>query len=537
MRDQCGMFELRDNWKEAVLENNSQDEESMEHGGSNKVLLLRSRAQRLSHSERQSHIVYRQKELIDLGECLNLLVMHPHKRVRASWSLLGIWLVLYDIITVPLLVFEIPPIPVPLMMGMTCYWTLDIYVNFFTGFETNGQIEMRPRKIAQNYTKSWLFLDIVTVLPEWFVIFYDIANPSAVASLGDTFRLTRIFRCARLLRVLKMRHFIEKLQDRLNSEYSRAFFGILKQMVYIVIGDHFLACAWYGLGRWDKRGWVHQDGLLSMSLGYRYLTSLHWSLSQLHGTMEVHPYTANERLFATIVLVFALLCASWIVSSVTNMMIQVQQVKEVSVRDKATLRRFLTEHNVSMALSMRVKNYADELLDRQRAKTREVNVLSQLPPVLRIDLELEIHSKTLQSHGLFHAYLKGYLQAMRSLCNSAIDTLVLFQGNQLFSEGQLGENMYFVIDGSMEYSWQGEEFLVANNEYVSEAVLWIEWVHCGEMLAGGMCNNVLAVKSEKFNEVASGHRRTRNFTAFYAEGFLDKLNQMQADEIHDLVKP
>merc|ERR1719313_3303854 len=103
-------------------------------------------------------------------------------------------------------------------------------------------------------------------------------------------------------------------------------------------------------------GWIEFHGFEDAPLGYQYLSSLHWTLTQFTPAgMEVYPHNSIERAFAVIVLLFALLFFSSFLSSITSCMTQLRQLNYATNHQFSLLRRFLKERNIAPELSIRIK--------------------------------------------------------------------------------------------------------------------------------------------------------------------------------------
>ena len=92
----------------------------------------------------------------------------PQSRVKMVWNLIMILLLMYTATYVPyktaflddtsqgLFVFDI---------FVDTLFFLDIFVNFFSGYEVGDHVETRKGKIAKKYLKSWFTLDLLACLP------------------------------------------------------------------------------------------------------------------------------------------------------------------------------------------------------------------------------------------------------------------------------------------------------------------------------------------------------------------------------------
>merc|ERR1719453_134911 len=92
-------------------------------------------------------------------------IAHPSSGSRLVWDLSGSVLIGYDIIMVPMQVFNLPENGFFIFMNWVTllFWSCDIVASFLVGYVHKGHTIMDPRKIARNYMKTWFILDCVIV--------------------------------------------------------------------------------------------------------------------------------------------------------------------------------------------------------------------------------------------------------------------------------------------------------------------------------------------------------------------------------------
>lgn len=85
--------------------------------------------------------------------------------------------------------------------------------------------------------------------------------------------------------------------------------------------------------------------------------------------------------------------------------------------------------------------------------------------------------------------------------------------------------MIFISDGKAIYVQEEcEPKLLTQSQWACEAVLWVPWVHRGEMLAKSDCN-VLAMAAHVFREVVLCHPAHLGLPRRYAVAFANKLTE------------
>merc|ERR1712070_253626 len=128
----------------------------------------------------------------------------------------------------------------------------------------------------------------------------------------------------------------------------------------LVILNHINACLWYAVGTKATAGWT--NAYEETSVAYKYLTSMHWAITQFQGTSEITPVMGGgrdtfERAYAVGTVVFALIILASFVSTLTNMILQLQQLREERTGMQRAVRSYLCDKNISLELSLRVRKY------------------------------------------------------------------------------------------------------------------------------------------------------------------------------------
>lgn len=491
-------------------------------------------------------------------------VMNPTSKRRLAWVFIGMFLMLYDLVVFPFSVFK--PKPTSLSTAMKwfsqVYWTLDIAISFLTGVSIGGEVHLDLVTIARYYAKSWLLFDILVTLPLWAVFLLDWDAGGGVRSL----RYVRMLRFLRLVRLAKLEHLLGEALSFVNSSHVILTFGIIRLMVYLMLLTHFNACMWFYIGNVD-RGWADPETghAAQRDLWYKYFCAMHWALVQFQGSSEVVPGTTlPERIYAAVFLLFALMILASFVSSLTNMMMQLQSLTDERNRQQRAVRSYLTAMKISVGLSMRVKKYVDWKLKTQDSQCRSDEVLSILHPQLVMELLCEIRGPEICGHKFLAGISRSHPRIFRRLCFEAMHVMWQAPHETIFSPADEAEHMYFVTQGSLTYSvvkigrqlptdgncmlpaidapvkdmyWldrpgpgqqQAVEMRSIDDElykgcHLCEAALWVEWDHCGE-LKTITDSQMLALAAAQFQQVISSFPQVHASAVYYARCFLAALN-------------
>lgn len=470
-------------------------------------------------------------------------LLHPSGFIKFTWDLCGVLVLLYDLITLPLAVFN-PPVTTlsnTMFWIILIYWTLDIPLTFVTGYyDSNGNLELHPGRVAMRYVKRTFALDVAIILNDWI--------PVTLSSSGlSAFRMLRILRMARFLRLLrirKLKDLIQSIEDHIESDYFQVILSICGDCMVIVTINHFIACMWFYISSKLKvpgyGSWVEVHNFDKEPWDYQYVTSLHWAITQFTpGSMTVQPQNIIERAYAIMVLLFALVAFSAFVSNLTQARLELQKITSKLGKEWYQLRKFIRQNNIPRELGVRVERYITRSVIPQlnRVETKDVVLLMRLSDPLRKALFTSVHSTTIICHPLFSWLNRCGKVGMQEVCYVLTQTS-LAEGDTLFRPGQLAHNMYFPLEGVIQYVpvyRNSDTRCLTPGTWCCEAVLWMRWVFRGKCDADKFAN-LLLLDSGKFREVIAKDSHCFLVARHYAVQFVEQLNaaSSQRMKIHDL---
>jgi len=461
------------------------------------------------------------------------------------WDVVGIMLICYDLIAIPLQAFPLSRTPLSITMDwMTLtFWTVDIALSFVTSFYEKGHPVLSLRRICWRYLTTWFVVDMCIVVPEWWVALTDADGGNNIAGLGRIFRAIRGFRVLRLLRLFKLQRIKDRFYDSIETEWAFIISTLVRLLVFILLLNHVVACAWYHIGTLGRRGglpnWIDYATLADEDLDYQYTTSLHWSLTQFTpASMDVSARNVPERVFSIIVLFFAMVVFSSVVASITSSMTSLRNIAGQRMQEFWRLRKYMRQQEISESLRTRILKFL-EFQCNQRDKlvqATSINILQLLSEPLQNALANEIHAKYLSTHPFFRYLEESMVVVMHWICKKAVHSQVVGHEDVLFHCGDEAKEMRFVMEGNLEYEIEQEVeedegdvvtlkslLPVDKTEWISEAVLWTLWRHLG-MLQAKQPSELLNLKPEKFAEVMRLHPRPWIFARDYARKYIEVLN-------------
>lgn len=478
----------------------------------------------------------------DAAAMFAFIKVDPSSTKRVCWDLAGLLLIAFDMISIPFsLSFEPDDHPFTDFMGWVTllFWTTDVFCSLLTGYYEDGKLVMARKKIVKHYLKGWFWIDMIVVVPDW--VMKLMGSMTSVAGLGRILRIFRIMRVLRMLRLLKLKKLLALVYDMIDSEYMWIIFSLIRLLTLLLVMNHIVACIWYGVGRLSRdsyeKNWLEDAGatpVYDKDLGWKYLTSLHWSITQFTpASMDVSATNNAERLFSIIILFWALVALSSVIGNVSSAMTALRTMSGDEMQKFWMLRRYLKQKGISKPLQDRVVKYLEYEVASKKDKVpvAKVALLVLISDNLRLELAKEINAPLLECHPFF-TYISEEIPAlMFKLCYTCLSTAAYAESDNVFSAGNEGVSMYFLRLGQFEYTLADGHKLdhpLGPKTWASEAVLWTTWRHRGTLTAN-VPGEGMIVNPDKFIEVFAMHPRPWHLGQHYGAHFVEYMN----DEYYD----
>eukprot|EP00927_Polykrikos_kofoidii_P010275 TRINITY_DN14348_c0_g2_i2.p1 TRINITY_DN14348_c0_g2~~TRINITY_DN14348_c0_g2_i2.p1 ORF type:complete len:873 (-),score=85.50 TRINITY_DN14348_c0_g2_i2:408-2807(-) len=455
-------------------------------------------------------------QLNSLGDML-CMILAPMIRTPGSmsemvWLSIGALAIIFDIMFLPLIVFDIPEYLGLQIISLTCsgYWALDLVLSFLLGYCDDEKVEMNPRRIAYRYAKTWLVPDAFLVSLDFGGYLFESVAVASARGTGSTLRLTRFIRLARFARVLRLRKFARLfglLCTLVRTDYVCLVAKLVRNISIIFLFTHYIGCAWYALGAHgaslgdDAPSWLRAHDLVGADFLRCYAVSLHWSLTQFTpSTQNVAPQSTLERLFASVVVLLALVSFSSFVSGVTNAVNELLCLNMQRVKDASALRGFIRQWDLSKELTQCLTRKHQEACANRQAEIRESDLSRILPlsSTLLTSLHVEMYAPLLNSHLVLHCLLSGRdgFALVQALCEEAMTEHAFKANEDIFCANGEARCTKFLVNGEASYTLtnasvrdRAKSTLLRGGRgessvgWVSEVALWCHWYHRGKLAA------------------------------------------------------
>jgi len=472
-------------------------------------------------------------------------IIPPGSTVRVIWDLVCAVMLVYDLLMIPIFVFgprQDAFMYVMEWLSMTI-WTGDMFMSCITGFVEKGIAVMDRKRILVNYLKTWFALDVITVCPDWVLVLSGNAA-GAGDNQGRLLRALRLVRAGRLLRLAKFQRVLAMVRDRIDSEMMFIAVNIAKLLLSLLMVNHILAAAWYGVGVLSMDlglpNWIEDGGFRGESLGYRYTTSLHWSLTQFTpASMEVQPCNFFERTFAITCLVLGLVIFSSFISSITSAVAQIKNLSDNKAQQFWLLRRYLRQNSIDRELFFRILRYADYACRERNVMVTESRlwVLQLLSEELRNEVQYQVSFACLRCLPLFEEMRCTATSAVHQLVSRTLQQRSLATKDVLFSAGSPAAFIYVIVCGELHYTCtdECEHVPVLKEDWLCEPAFWTPWMHVGSVQAKTE-TKIVSIEVASFMQVISHEKRANKLAASYCHFYLAWLNSLPLSHLTDLSK-
>lgn len=323
------------------------------------------------------------------------------------WSQVIILMFVYTAVFLPYRIAFIEDDPIALQIIdiiANIIFVVDIGVTFFTVAIHNGVLVEDVRQIALGYVKTWLILDIVSVIP------FDYLITSKNSRLNDFTKLIRIIKLLRILRLIKISDRLSK--NRVAKKLS-AFFSINRQFSdlftffhMIILLTHIVSCLWYflvtvtGMPTWVDKLRVKPNSSFDI-----YVASFYWAITTICtvGFGDIVPNNIIEKVFNIIWIGVGVAFYSYTIGTLSSLLNNLNRKKSVVSSRFAFLNEFAKEKKIEQALLEKITINLEFLEESNRYTDNNIsmNFLSDISIDLTYEIAKHVHKDLINKVVLF----------------------------------------------------------------------------------------------------------------------------------------
>ena len=352
---------------------------------------------------------------------------------------------------------------------VTLIFLLDIVFSIvFFNEQLGFRYSSDPEKLRY-YFRNWFLFDLIAIIP--FGVF--------VNSLWQMLRLTKLFR---VRRIVEEWHFN-------NLRYSTQINLILFCVTMLFIA-HWLSCGWLVIRGVDD----------SLSHGDNYINALYWSITTITtvGYGDITPETPAEKIYVMFTMLIGFGFYGFLIGNISNLLAQRNPAQEHYAENMEQLSMMIKYRGLPKELQSKIQEYYKYKLQRQMGYD-ESEFLNGLPKNLQRRVVLHMKKDLLESIPLFQHANEAFIEAIAL----NLKPLVLTPGDYVFRSGDIGRDMYFIIQGEVRAvsdDGQTTYATMTSGDFFGEIALFLHKPRTASVLAETYCD-IYSLSQSAFEEV------------------------------------
>jgi len=323
---------------------------------------------------------------------------------------------------------------------LTLIFAVDILVNFNLAFYKDEIVVFERTEIFTQYMSRMFWVDFVGVFPFETVALFMVGELGANSTKALLLSLLRLLRFVRL-------HRMKKLNDLLqyHPKVSLLWFTLIRNLGAVLTVTHIAACSMYFIARlesFDETTWLGPK-VVDSSGFERYVTALYFTIVQFMtvGYGDYVPISNAEKICATFFMMVNLVVASWIIGSITLLVVKGDE-RTGEYRDGLeTLDEFSRMHDFDQPFQEKLK--AQLRLDFNNREIADEQVLKNFPSALRRKILRRLYLEPLTKTKLMKGVRQQFVDAFLASC-----TVEIFSpGEEIIERGSITSDLLLLVGG------------------------------------------------------------------------------------------
>jgi voltage-gated potassium channel len=351
---------------------------------------------------------------------------------------------------------------------ITVVFTIDIFVNYSSPHtDVSQQYDIKEKRTQ--YLKTWFIIDLLAAIPFLFIF--------PVFAMG-------MFRLLKFIRVAQYMHQTRQRAIRYGDYLILGFF-----IFWLLLFAHWLACGWIYL----------RDFPVDLNNLTKYVTSLYWVIETLTtvGYGETTPLTNSQHIYAMIIMLTGIGVYGFIIGNVANLLSKRNPARNQFFNNLDQLKVFVNYRNIPLSLQKKIGDYYTYIWKKKLGFDESV-FLSGLPQGLQNEVSIHLKREILEKIPLFKGVSDDFLRDV----SLHMRPIICVPGECVFNEGDIGNEMYFVIRGKLEVVMNNEPLTVlTDGDFFGEISLFTEQKRRTATVISQSYSDLYRLDRELFEEV------------------------------------
>ncbi|CAF1382243.1 unnamed protein product [Adineta ricciae] len=468
------------------------------------------------------------------GHC----IIHPCSNFRFYWDLIMLILLITNVIVLPVAIAffseEINSLRWIIFNVISdAFFLFDIVVNFRTGVLRNDYIDeiiLEPRLIAMHYIKTWFMIDLLSSLPvDYLFLFLDSGDHTGGYTIARTgraikvLRLVKLLSLLRLLRLSRLVRYIHQWEEFLSI--ASMVMRILNLLALIILLAHWNGCLQFMVPMFQNFPsdcWVALNGLQNAPWTEQYTVALFKALSHMLciGYGRYPPQSYVDMWLTMLSMVIGAMCYAVTIGHVSALVQSFDTSRRLYNEKFKQVEEYMAWRKLPRQMRNRITDYYEH---RYQGKIfHEDTILTELSERLRLDV-INYNCRSLVSSVPF------FTNADPNFVSDVVTKLhfeVFQPGDQIISEGTIGDKMYFIQEGVVDIIKADGTVLttLSDGSYFGEICLLTRAKRVASVRCVTYCN-LYSLDSSQFELVLESYPLMRRTMESVAAERLNKLGK------------
>lgn len=328
------------------------------------------------------------------------------------------------------------------------YLLVDFILGAFVAFDSTEGIVIKTKVLKLLFTRKELITDTLIAFPSniLFQIYENIAgnNPE----VQSTVLILSHLRWLKCLGIFK----IDKIIKIANFVFDvNHIISIITSSLFYVLYFHVATCLWIYIGKIElalnSKNWINFYSSSDDDWTGIYVLSLYYNFATLFtvGYGDVRSVTITEFEFTCCLLVISYLVFTIIFSSVSSYFNKYEVNHQMLEKKKYILSEIAEEHPMPNKLKLKIISFISNSINISQEQKN--HLLEHLPHKLKYELLSKIYKEAIQNLFFFRETPEEFNYFLVSL----LKPLNLDKGEILLTIGDMYHDIYFVIDGKLDF--------------------------------------------------------------------------------------
>eukprot|EP01006_Ploeotia_vitrea_P017570 TRINITY_DN48773_c0_g1_i1.p1 TRINITY_DN48773_c0_g1~~TRINITY_DN48773_c0_g1_i1.p1 ORF type:complete len:542 (+),score=56.35 TRINITY_DN48773_c0_g1_i1:27-1652(+) len=365
-----------------------------------------------------------------------------------------------------------------------CLLIADVFICALTTYEVDGEVIRDRRAILRNYLRTWLFFDVVSVLPlELLAIFYRYYTP--------------LFRVNRLARMIRLTYYFSQWEKVTSLKPS--VIRIFKSTFVIVFLAHFIGCGFFLVILIEEedaqKDFTGTENIRSKGLGSQYIRAFYWSFVTMTGYNNTNPHTQLETLFSIFVTMVGISLFATIIGTVGSLVTNLDSSALYFRQKMDGINDYMKYKRIPQDLQNEVRNYYTYLWKSGKGLDKN-KVLDDLPPYLKNKMSVILNSEIIKKVPLFRQ-CKDDTEFINEIVK-CLKPRVCLPNSFVVRKGEVGNEMFFISRGELNVVSDDDKvvFTLKDGGFFGEIALLYDTKRTASIVARTYCDMFVLTKDD-----------------------------------------